>query len=233
MILLAKHVGAISTWEGTLFQVPLVRGMKLRSRVEHIGRPFTGPDGLVLTIASRSLHGSGNRDLDISSLTAETLSTHPEYKTWLQGTLYAGGAADSTIYARVRSNNTLKSCDAYVNSVPYSPGPLSTPPAAAPGPSSAPASSRKSTPKKGRAASSPKSPRKSASPNCAATKRTSASTMRRSSQESQLVVPASHGDGEVPEAIGDQSPPPTSRPASNLADFDIEGAQHPIYCCMT
>jgi hypothetical protein len=66
MILWAQYINEIEKWEGTLFQVPFVKGMKFRSRTAHLGRPFTGPDSLVLTLAGRTLHGS-NQDLPIPS----------------------------------------------------------------------------------------------------------------------------------------------------------------------
>ena len=127
MIMLAKSVGVITTWEGTLFQLPFVRGMKLRSGYEHLGHPFLDPSGNVLAFDGRQLHGS-NSSLRASSLTTGDLERQPQYATWLKSALYAGTDERGTTYARVRNSNTLKACDAYVNGTPYTPGPQSTPP---------------------------------------------------------------------------------------------------------
>jgi hypothetical protein len=129
MLVLAKDTKVVSTWEGTLFQVPFVKGMKIRASAEHLGHPFTDPDGNVLILGGRTLHGSSDIGIQLSALTAANLKDHPQYSTWLLSTLYAGRAQDATTYVRVRNNHTLKTCDAYVNSIPYTPGPMSVPPA--------------------------------------------------------------------------------------------------------
>jgi hypothetical protein len=130
MLVMAKHTGVISAWEGTLFQLPFVKGMKIRTGMQHLGCAFTDPDGDVLILDGRTLHGSSDIDIKLSTLTVDSLKDHAQYSTWLKTTLYAGRAADATTYTRVRNNHTLKACDAYVNSVPYTPGPMSIAPAA-------------------------------------------------------------------------------------------------------
>jgi hypothetical protein len=145
MLLLGKSTGAVSTWEGTLFQLPFVKTMKIRSGTQHLGHAFTDPDGDVLILGGRTLHGSSDVDIQLSTFTADSLKGHPQYLTWLKDTLYAGRAADATTYVRVRNNDTLKACDNYINSVPYTPGPMSVPPATGhpSGSGSAPTSAKK------------------------------------------------------------------------------------------
>jgi len=145
MLVMAKNTGVISAWEGTLFQLPFVKGMKIRSGAQHLGHAFTDPNGDVLILGGRTLYGSSDINIQLSPLTADTLKNHPQYSTWLNTTLYAGRAADATTYARVRNNHTLKACDAYVNSIPYTPGPMSIAPVTshASGSGSAPTSAKK------------------------------------------------------------------------------------------
>jgi hypothetical protein len=50
------------------FQVPFVRAMKLRSKVEHAGRLFQGPDGGVLNFEGRALHSSSGHGIGYSPL---------------------------------------------------------------------------------------------------------------------------------------------------------------------
>jgi hypothetical protein len=147
MLVWAKQTEVISAWEGTLFQIPFVKGMKIRSGTEHVGYPFTDPDGKVLELAGRTLHGSDSTNFELSPLTTSTLKGHAQYSAWVQTTLYAGGAEDATTYARVRNTYTLKACDAYVNSVPYAPGPMSVPPTAGPS-TPTPATSKRPTKKR-------------------------------------------------------------------------------------
>jgi hypothetical protein len=145
MLVLGKSVGVVTTWEGTLFQLPFVKSMKIRSGNEHLGHAFTDPDGDVLILGGRTLHGSSDVGIQLSAFTADTLKGHAQYSTWLTNTLYAGRAADATTYIRVRNNNKLKDCDDYINSVPYTPGPMSVPPAPGhpPGSGSAATSAKK------------------------------------------------------------------------------------------
>ena len=46
MILHARDICSILAWHGTLFQLPFVKGMSLRTGYAHYGQPFLGPDGL-------------------------------------------------------------------------------------------------------------------------------------------------------------------------------------------
>lgn len=149
MLLWGVAIGAIVTWEGTLFQVPFVKGMKLRSNQLHLGRPFLGPDGGILTLSGVTLCGAEeDPDIELSPLTADTLLEHHEYNDWLSSVLYGGGDKDSTSYNRIRTENSLKACDAHTNSSPYSPGPLTImPPATASGPGNS-SSSRVVTPRR-------------------------------------------------------------------------------------
>ena len=122
MILHARDICSILAWHGTLFQLPFVKGMSLRTGYAHYGQPFLGPDGLILTLSGRTLKGSENNDLDDSPLTEDTITKHPNYATWLANTLYAGGEKESYAYKQVYAYNTLKDCDAHVNALPYTPG---------------------------------------------------------------------------------------------------------------
>jgi hypothetical protein len=142
MLMWAKIIGDIMAWEGTVFQVPFVKNMKLRKKVEHAGRPFLGPDGLVLTLNGRTLHGAGGHGIGTSQLDIGGIKGHASYQTWLKNTLYAGRGHSATTYARQYTFNTGKDCDDNVNSRLYVGGPLSTAPgASSAGPSSTPSSS--------------------------------------------------------------------------------------------
>jgi hypothetical protein len=147
MLTWAKIIGVISTWEGTLFQVPFVKHMKLRRKFEHAGELFLGPDGLVLNLRGRTLHGATGRSIGISQLDIEGIKNHAKYGKWLKNTLFAGGNPDSITYTRQTDYNSIKACDRHVNSIPYAGGLLLTAPgASAAGPSSTPVPrKRKST----------------------------------------------------------------------------------------
>ncbi|TAQ85611.1 hypothetical protein B7494_g6065 [Chlorociboria aeruginascens] len=131
VLLMGKELGVVAPWEGTLFQVPFVRGMKVRVRSEHIGRPFAGPDGKALKLGGRWLHGATPNAEKSDLATIEEIQAHPQYEPWLRATLYAGRHRTQTEYIRVRTAKTLSQCDNYVNTRPYTPGPLSVAPNAA------------------------------------------------------------------------------------------------------
>jgi len=147
IILWAKYIGMITAWEGTLFQVPWVKDMKLRVKVPHVGRPLLGPDGNFLTLMGRALQGASEGDLDKSNLTPDALLSHPGYANWVKRNLFAGRTPEATRYKRVRDADNVKDCDVYVNSIPYAPGPLSTPPAPVLGSSPEPVTKKKVAPR--------------------------------------------------------------------------------------
>jgi hypothetical protein len=153
MILHARDICNILAWHGTLFQLPFVKGMSLRTGYAHYGQPFLGPDGLILTLSGRTLKGSENNDLDDSPLTEDTITKHPNYAAWLANALYAGGEKESYAYNQVHSYNTLKDCDAHVNSLPYTPGPSTHPPSSGAVP--VPLGKKKRTRRRERSASPP------------------------------------------------------------------------------
>lgn len=128
MILHARDIGDILAWQGTLFQLPFVKGMNLRSGYAHYGQPFLGPDDMILTLSGRTLRGSEDNNYQNSPLTKDTITAHPKYQAWLKETLYAGGGKESYLYTQQRAHNTLKECDTYINGRPYTPGPNTKPP---------------------------------------------------------------------------------------------------------
>lgn len=162
MILHARDIGDICTWQGTLFQLPFVKGMRLRTGHAHHGQPFLGPDDLILTLADRTLKGSENNDIDESPLTKDTITSHPNYQAWLKDALYAGGEKESHAYKQVYSYNTLKDCDAHVNSLPYTPGPNTRAPGS--GILPLPPAKKRRAGNRGTPASSPAAPKPSSRP---------------------------------------------------------------------
>lgn len=67
MLLVAMFLGYIKIWEGSLFQLPFVAGMKFQSNYPHCGLPFLGPDECIITFnlgkkGLRCLRGNGRGD---------------------------------------------------------------------------------------------------------------------------------------------------------------------------
>ncbi|KAK8901060.1 hypothetical protein QC760_010516 [Botrytis cinerea] len=80
-IILAKHCGYIKIWEGQLFQLPFIKGMKVRANQPHCGHPFNGPDGRPMMHEGRLLRGFDGSDTDApSSWDFDTLSSSIELK---------------------------------------------------------------------------------------------------------------------------------------------------------
>jgi hypothetical protein len=152
ILLVARAQGDIAAWEGTLFQIPFVKGMKLRSGLHHYGHAFTDPDGNLLTLSGRSLSGSSRGHASESDLDIEGLRKHPAFQAWIQSNLYAGRTKAGTAYVRVTDHSTLKACDKHTNSLAYTPGPDSIPQAQASDPLREP----KKAPTKSSNASRPK-----------------------------------------------------------------------------
>ena len=127
LLLAGKAYGLVKAWEGTLFQIPFVKGMKLRSNVKHAGEPFLDMHGAYLTIEGRALHGGSTDSEPMSLLDLGNIKHDDFFEVWKNAAFFAGRGEGGTIYQRVRSENTLKDCDRYVNSQPYKPGPESEP----------------------------------------------------------------------------------------------------------
>jgi hypothetical protein len=78
MLMLAKSAGVIKTWEGQLFQLPFVKGMKLPCGYEHISHPFLDADQLVIVVDKRELRSSSTVDdlKDAAMQPSSTLGIH-------------------------------------------------------------------------------------------------------------------------------------------------------------
>jgi hypothetical protein len=55
MILYTRDIGDILAWQGTLFQLPFVKGMNLWSGYAHYGQLFLGPNDMILTLSGCTL----------------------------------------------------------------------------------------------------------------------------------------------------------------------------------
>jgi len=127
-IILAKHCGYIKIWEGQLFQLPFIKGMKVRANQPHCGHPFNGPDGRPMMHEGRLLRGFDGSDTDApSSWDFDTLSSSIELKDWRDQILYANQGEAGTKYERVSNRNSLKECDNWVNAQKYTPSQNSIP----------------------------------------------------------------------------------------------------------
>jgi hypothetical protein len=106
---------------------------EFRKGYNNYGRPFLGPDGLILTLEGRLLCGDGTSGIGVSPLDRpEDIKTHPNYESWLKASLYAGLEPGDILYKRIHPTlNTKKKCDAHINARfdehGYEPGPLSRP----------------------------------------------------------------------------------------------------------
>lgn len=130
MLFVAKWHGDILTWEGSLFQVPFKRDMQWRASIPVVGEALWGPDGNVLKIAGRVLHGEV-KDYKVSNLDWEGIKAHLNFGDWIKQTLYAGKGPTDNTYTRLYPHlNSKKACDKHVNSRKYKLGPLSKPPKA-------------------------------------------------------------------------------------------------------
>lgn len=109
------------------------------AEIPHFGRPFLDPEGKYLTLGGRTLQGFGQGRFEASELTHATLRSHPAYDGWLKSNLYAGRAPLTFNKPTKRGHFSIEACNAYVNSIPYVPGPFSTPPPPVSGSGSAPA----------------------------------------------------------------------------------------------
>jgi hypothetical protein len=125
LLIAARLLGLIKPWEGTLFQLPFMRPMKMRKGPLHRnGRPAFGPNGTVWKLEGVVLcGGSWNNHVETLPLTVENLMNHPE---WVERHL----RFDAATYTRVYTCNTLRECDRIANFLPYTPGPGSRPPGA-------------------------------------------------------------------------------------------------------
>jgi len=125
LLLFAKEAEMIKVWEGQLMQIPFVRGMVIRANHPNFGHPFLDPDGNVMGLpGGRTFNGSlPEGSFRHSTLTVAGVKAHAGYDNWLQVNYNFNGAAQT--YARVSERNSLKTCDDWVNSQPYNPGPLS------------------------------------------------------------------------------------------------------------
>jgi len=127
-IILAKHCGYIKIWEGQLFQLPFIKGMKVRANQPHCGHPFNGPDGRPMMHEGRLLRGFDGSDTDApSSWDFDTLSSSIELKDWRDQILYANQGEAGTKYERASNRNSLKECDNWVNAQKYTPSQNSIP----------------------------------------------------------------------------------------------------------
>jgi hypothetical protein len=92
-----------------------------------VGEALWGPDGNVLKIAGRVLHGEV-KDYKVSNLDWEGIKAHLNFGDWIKQTLYAGKGLIDTTYTRLYLPlNSKKACDKHVNSRKYKLGPLSKP----------------------------------------------------------------------------------------------------------
>ena len=88
MILWGLAISDIEDWEVMLFQLPFVhpnfqrRGY--RQIYERYGRPFLGPDGLILKLEDRSLEGDGTSGIAASDLDNHSIRTHANYANQLR-----------------------------------------------------------------------------------------------------------------------------------------------------
>ena len=124
MLFVAKWHGDILTWEGSLFQVPFRRDMEWRAATLVVGEAFWGPDGNVLKIQDRVLHGE-EKEYKVSNLDWEGIKAHHNFGDWIKQTLYAGKGPTDTNYTRLYPHlNSKKACDSHVNGKRYKPGPI-------------------------------------------------------------------------------------------------------------
>ena len=85
MVLWGLAIGEIEDWEAMLFQLPFVfpsfqrRGS--RQNYEHYGRPFLGPDGLILQLEDHSLEGDGSSGIADSGLDNSGIATPQTMRT--------------------------------------------------------------------------------------------------------------------------------------------------------
>jgi hypothetical protein len=79
MILYVRDIGDILAWQGTLFQLPFVKGINLRSGYAHYSQLFLGLDNMILTLSGRTLQGSEDNNYQNLPLTKDTITVHLKY----------------------------------------------------------------------------------------------------------------------------------------------------------